>query len=79
MEALLVVHVLDELADARLRFGKGGVLLEVDLLLLERFEEALSFGVVYGLPLADMLACAPTLSNRSTYAQLAYRTPLSEW
>ena len=49
MQALTIVELVNEVADACSGFFKGFVLVEVDLLVFERPDEALCFGVVIGI------------------------------
>ena len=49
MQALAIVELIDEVADAGSGFFQGFVLVEIDLLVFERPDEALCLGVVIGV------------------------------
>lgn len=49
VQALAIVELVDEVADAGLGFFEGLVLVEIDLFVFEGSDEALGFGVVIGI------------------------------
>ncbi len=79
MQSLLVIDGLNELPQVGLSIRKRLILFQIHLLVFERLEEALGFGMVLGMPVADMLTRACACSSRAMYSLLAYCTPRSEW